>query len=175
MPEGFSAELSAALETLATSRTRSETAIRAEAQLLAAQSGPPPIPPCSPMRTRSSGCPRIGRVAEGARDLPGVQREADGFTADLAALAIRLGLPDADAVLARQPSDADRAGLEALLDEAAKRDAKLAAADSKLPRNASISRASSASAKAAAPCAIPPVARAVGSARRRAEADRGGG
>ena len=35
-------------------------------------------------------------------------------------------------VLARQPSDADRARLEALLDEAAKRDAKLAAADTKL-------------------------------------------
>ena len=133
VPEGFSGELSAALETLATSRTRSETAIRAEAQLLAAQSG---LAPDTAVLAHADEIERLstqsGAWLKARADLPGVQREADGFTADLAALAIRLGLPDADAVLARQPSDADRARLEALLDEAAKRDAKLAAADTKL-------------------------------------------
>ncbi len=108
-------------------------AIRAEAQLLAAQSG---LAPDTAVLAHADEIERLstqsGAWLKARADLPGVQREADGFTADLAALAIRLGLPDADAVLARQPSDADRARLEALLDEAAKRDAKLAAADTKL-------------------------------------------
>ena len=98
MPEGFSGELSVALEALATCRARSETAIRAEAQLLAAQAG---LAPDTAVLAHADEIERLstqsGAWLKARADLPGVQREADGFTADLAALAIRLGLPDADA------------------------------------------------------------------------------
>ena len=57
-----------------------------------------------------------GAYAKGLRDLLGVQREADGFAADLDRLAARLGLPSGEAVGAALPTDADRAALREVIE-----------------------------------------------------------
>ena len=55
------------------------------------------------------------RFDKGGIDLPRIQGEADAFARDLAQLAARIGLPDAEALRARQPSDAARARIEGLI------------------------------------------------------------
>ncbi|KQP37628.1 chromosome segregation protein SMC [Methylobacterium sp. Leaf104] len=55
------------------------------------------------------------RFDKGGIDLPRIQGEADAFARELAQLAARIGLPDAEALRARQPSDAARARIEGLI------------------------------------------------------------
>ncbi|WP_132253075.1 ATP-binding protein [Methylobacterium segetis] len=57
----------------------------------------------------------IDRFDKGASDLPRLQGEADGFAQDLERLRVRIGLPDADQLRARQPSDAARTRIEGLI------------------------------------------------------------
>ncbi|KAB1072767.1 ATP-binding protein [Methylobacterium planeticum] len=57
----------------------------------------------------------IDRFDKGGIDLPRLQGEADGFAQDLGRLTTRIGLPDAEALRARQPSDAARTRIEGLL------------------------------------------------------------
>ncbi|MER2268694.1 AAA family ATPase [Methylobacterium oxalidis] len=57
----------------------------------------------------------IDRFDKGAADLPRLQGEADGHAQDLERLRVRIGLPDADALRARQPSDAARTRVEGLI------------------------------------------------------------
>lgn len=55
------------------------------------------------------------RFDKGGIDLPRIQGEADAFARELAQLAARIGLPDAEALRARQPSDAARTRIEGLI------------------------------------------------------------
>lgn len=55
------------------------------------------------------------RFDKGGLDLPRIQGEADGFARELAQLAARIGLPDAEVLRARQPSDAARTRIEGLI------------------------------------------------------------
>ena len=57
----------------------------------------------------------IDRFDKGGIDLPRLQGEADGFAQDLERLKVRIGLPDAEALRARQPTDAARTRIEGLL------------------------------------------------------------
>ena len=57
----------------------------------------------------------IDRFDKNGADLPRIQGEADQFDAELARLAVRVGLPDVEALTRRQPSDAERARVEALI------------------------------------------------------------
>ncbi|HEV7438982.1 MAG TPA: AAA family ATPase, partial [Methylobacterium sp.] len=57
----------------------------------------------------------IDRFDKGGIDLPRLQGEADGFAQDLERLKVRIGLPDTEALRARQPSDAARTRIEGLL------------------------------------------------------------
>ncbi|MCJ2035797.1 YhaN family protein [Methylobacterium sp. J-068] len=55
------------------------------------------------------------RFDKGGLDLPRIQGEADAFAREIAQLAARIGLPDAEALRARQPSDAARTRIEGLI------------------------------------------------------------
>ncbi|WP_264048009.1 YhaN family protein [Methylobacterium flocculans] len=57
----------------------------------------------------------IDRFDKGGIDLPRIRGEADGFGRELAHLAARIGLPDAEMLRARQPSDAARTRIEGLI------------------------------------------------------------
>ncbi|MCJ2075708.1 AAA family ATPase [Methylobacterium sp. E-016] len=57
----------------------------------------------------------IDRFDKNGVDLPRIQGEADQFDAELARLAVRVGLPDVEALTRRQPSDAVRARVETLI------------------------------------------------------------
>jgi uncharacterized protein YhaN len=58
----------------------------------------------------------LGAYQKGLLDLPAVARDEDGVMRQLAELALRLGLPDSEALLARRPDDAGLARLSALVE-----------------------------------------------------------
>ncbi|MCP8937884.1 AAA family ATPase [Alsobacter sp. SYSU M60028] len=127
--EGFGAELAEALAALEAARERLRGAEAAEARHAANASSiaaDPGVLPHGDEIDRLTG--QSGAWEKARADLPKVRSEADAFDAELTALAVRLGLPDADAVIAGQPSDAVRAGVEALVAEGERLAAALAAA-----------------------------------------------
>jgi uncharacterized protein YhaN len=58
----------------------------------------------------------LGAYQKGLLDLPALAREEDAVMRQLAELALRLGLPDGEALLARRPDDAGLARLSALVE-----------------------------------------------------------
>ena len=57
----------------------------------------------------------VARHDKDAQDLPRIRAEAEGFAEDLDRLAVRIGLPGAGSLRARQPSDAEQTRITALI------------------------------------------------------------
>ena len=70
---------------------------------------------------------RFGGHAKARSDLPVLERKEDEISRELKGLATRLGLPDIETLIARQPDDASIASVQAALDEGVKLHAALAA------------------------------------------------
>ena len=79
----------------------------------------------------------IDRFDKDGIDLPRIQGEADHLDAELDRLAVRVGLPDGDALIRRQPSDAARTRVEGLIRDGQ----EIAATIARLVRDAAAARA----------------------------------
>ena len=66
-----------------------------------------------------------GAYEKDQRDIPRIQAEADGYSAELKQLAVRLGMSDTAQVVAHQPADAVYVAIRSLIAEGKKRCAKL--------------------------------------------------
>ncbi|TDR89837.1 ATP-binding protein [Enterovirga rhinocerotis] len=102
-------------ESAAESRRKAETALaEAEAALAAVRLDPAVAPHEAAIRSLQAD---LGKYRQSVEQLPRVRAEADVFTDDLARIATRLGLPDAQAVEAHQPTDMALRRLEGLVAE----------------------------------------------------------
>lgn len=111
-PEGLGATLVTALATLGNAETATVETMAREAALVQALAE---ITVDQATLDQAEEIERLqvalGEYRKGADDLPALEREEDETTRALQALAVRLGLADAGALLARQPDDAALAHL----------------------------------------------------------------
>jgi len=68
---------------------------------------------------------KTGAYEKDQRDIPRIQAEADGYSAELNELAVRLGMPDAEQVQMNQPADTLIVATRSLISEGKKLAAKL--------------------------------------------------
>lgn len=98
-----------------------EAQARAEAALAEAERALAAVPVDSGLVARAEeifeAFRGIDRFDKDGIDLPRIEKEAEGFSATLETLAIRVGLGDVEALQKRQPSDATRARMDGLIRE----------------------------------------------------------
>ena len=115
-PEAWIDRLGQALDVL---RTTGEAAGRTEAAFAEAALALDQVPVDEALLARADEILEAfrgtDRFDKGGLDLPRIQGEADAFGRDVLQLATRIGLPDAEALHARQPSDAARTRIEGLI------------------------------------------------------------
>ncbi|MDQ3560561.1 MAG: AAA family ATPase [Pseudomonadota bacterium] len=115
-PDGFAARLRASLDAVSHQR---DALARAKADEEVVRQDHDSIEVDAAVLAASAEAQRLfaetGAYAADRRDMPRIQGEAEDFQASIEALAVRLGLSEADGIEAQQPTDAAKALLNSLI------------------------------------------------------------